>query len=277
MLEIHPARSGFGAELRGLSLAAGASADTLGVLLAVWRQHGVVVVRDQHLSPEDLLAFGRRLGTLDPAPAFDVRDASLPGHREIAVVSNIKVAGEPIGGLGAGELYWHSDMTYAAEPPAACVLAAQELPAEGGDTMFLDLAAAWRDLSPELRATAERSRLLHETGYTSAGTPREGARPGEGTWHSLRADDPVGGAPVLFLGRGVNRRLETEGASGDAGALLDRFWAHTDRPDYVLRHRWQPGDVLLWNNVRTMHRRDAFDANHRRLLYRLQIRRLHAH
>lgn len=276
MLEIQPAMSGFGAEVRGLPLD-GDPLQALEVLMPVWRRHGVVVLRDQQLSPEDLLAFGRRLGTLDPAPNFDVRNSRLAGFDEIAVVSNIKVDGEPIGGLGAGELVWHSDMSYVDEPPVACVLAAQELPATGGDTLFLDLAAAWRDLPPDLRSIAGHARLLHETGYTSAGTRREGARPGEGAWHGLQADDPVGGASVLFLGRILNRRIEVEDAAGDAGALLDRFWKHADRPEYVLRHRWQAGDVLIWNNVRTMHRRDAFDPAQRRLLYRLQVRRLHRH
>jgi taurine dioxygenase len=275
MIEIRPSLSGFGAEILGASLA-NADQGVLDALRAAWRHHGVVVIRDQALAPEALLAFGRRLGSLDPAPNFDVRNSALAGHPEIAVVSNIKVGGEPIGGLGAGELAWHSDMTYVANPPAACVLAAQELPATGGDTLFLDLLAAWRDLPAELRQQAERARLLHETGYTSAGTKREGARPGEGSWHDLRGTDPVGGDPTLLLGRRLNTQVTFgEGAVGDGALLLQSLWAHADRPEYVYRHVWRQGDVLLWNNVRTMHRRDAFDPAGRRLLYRLQIRTLH--
>src|ERR1700722_5855715 len=103
-------------------------------LIAAWRRHPVLVFRQQSLKPEAQLAFCRRLGVLDPAPAFDVERADLVGFPEIAVVLNIKQDGRFLGGLGDGELAWHSDMTYAPTPPVACVLHARELPAVGGDT-----------------------------------------------------------------------------------------------------------------------------------------------
>lgn len=274
-LAIETLHKGFAAEIFGLNLAQPLDDEVFGQVVAAWRRYPILVFRHQDVSPEAQLAFSRRLGRLDPAPAFDVENSALGGYPEIAVVSNIKVDGRPIGGLGDGELAWHSDMTYAPVPPVACVLYARELPASGGDTLFLDLRAAWRDLPQDLRNQAAVSRIFHDRAYTSAGTPRLDAQAGEGTWHPVRVSDPVSGEDSLLLGRRRNSRIIAgEGAAGDE--LLEELWQHADRAEHAYRHVWALGDLLLWNNLVAMHRRDAFDGADRRLLHRTQIRQLNS-
>jgi taurine dioxygenase len=273
-MQINPLHPTIGAEIIGLDLRDPPSDAQLAQIVAAWARHAVIVFRDQSLEPEAQLRFSRRLGALDPAPAFDTKNSALAGYPEIAVVSNIKVEGEAIGGLGNGELAWHSDMTYVPAPPAACALHAKELPPTGGDTLFLDLRAAHAALPSDLASVADKIEILHDRAYTSAGTPRLGAIAGDGTWHRATVSDPLSGRDVLFLGRRRNSQARAADGS-DATAQLDQLWEIADRPAHVYRHVWRPGDLLLWNNVATMHRRDAFDATARRRLHRTQIRRLH--
>lgn len=265
--------TGPGIEIHGLDLRRRLDDVELAGLLDHWHQHLVLVFRDQHLSDGELLAFSRRLGQLDPAPNFDTEKSAADGFPEIAVVSNIVKDGRKLGGLGDGELSWHSDMTYVPDPPVACLLLAHEVPESGGDTWFLDLQAAYAVLPHEAKTEIARLRVLHDAGYTSAGTARVGAAPGQGSWHPLVTTDPVSGRPSLLLGRRSNTKVEGLGEAASA-ALLDRLWAHATQPQFTRRHVWRPGDLLLWNNVSVMHRRDAFDPALRRRLHRTQVRRL---
>jgi taurine dioxygenase len=269
---LRPLPSAVAAEAVGLDLGR-LDGEALERLVEAWRRYPVLVVRGQDLAPEEQLAFSRSLGELDLAPPFDVENSALDGFPEIAVVSNIKRGGKPIGGLGDGELAWHSDMTFVPSPPVACILHARELPPAGGDTLFLNLRAAWRGLPDQLRPRVASARIFHDRAYTSAGTLRKGAEEGQGTWHKVRITDPVSGEDSLLLGRRRNSRI-AGGEGQDDGGLLEALWLHADRPEFIYRHAWRPGDVLLWNNLVTMHRRDAFDAAARRLLHRTQIRRL---
>jgi len=277
VLDIRPLTPGFGAEIRGFDLTQ-ANDRQLGRLVDAWRQARIVVIRDQQSANDsDLLQFSRALGRLDPAPNFDTKKSSLDGFPEIAVVSNIKQDGKPLGGLGDGELAWHSDMTYVNDPPVACALLARELPSDGsGDTWFLDLLGAYETLPLGLKTTIARHNIFHDAGYTSAGTKRTDTRDGAGSWHPIVNSDPLSGRPSLFLGRTLNRQVDKlETPAGHA--LLDELWTHARQEQFVLRHRWQPGDLLLWNNIAVMHRRDAFDSAQRRRLHRTQIRALHPH
>ena len=271
MPELRPLGPLFGAEIAGIDLADIDSED-LAFLAAAWRRHLVLVLHDQKLEPAALLALGRRLGELDMAPPLDAARSHVDGYPEVAVVSNVLENGEPIGGLGYGELAWHSDMTFREVPPVGCVLHGIEVP-EGGDTHFLSLVDAASRLPAALRREIEGLRLLHDRRYTSAGTPRRDSEALPTTAHDLLATDPLSGRPCLLLGRRLNSGVAglDEAASQ---ALLDRIWAQLDDPALVLRHAWRPGDVVFWGNLSVMHRRDAFDATARRILHRLQFRQL---
>jgi taurine dioxygenase len=260
----------FGAEISGIDLSSPPSEATHADILAAWRKHLVLIFRDQTLSPENLLDFARSFGTLDLAPPFDNQQSSLPGYPEIAVVSNVQEQGAPIGGLGAGELAWHSDMTYRRDPPVGCALFAREIPNEGGNTPFLNMAACLNSLSPELRATIAGRRLVHDSRYTSAGTERVAGDSFATVDHPLVITEPLSHQRSLLLGR--RRQSAVIGLDeADGKALLDALWEPADQNRFVVTHNWKPGDVVLWANIAVMHRRDAFNSHERRVLLRAQI------
>jgi taurine dioxygenase len=267
---ITPLSETFGAEISGIDLSGPLSETTQAEILAAWRKHLVLIFRGQNLSPENLLDFARGFGTLDLAPPFDNQQSSLPGYPEIAVVSNVQEQGAPIGGLGAGELSWHSDMTYRRDPPVGCALFAREIPREGGNTHFLNMAACLDSLSPELRATVNGRRLVHDSRYTSAGTERVSADNFATVDHPLVIVEPLSHKKSLLLGR--RRQSAVIGLDErDGKALLDALWAPADQNLFTVTHSWQPGDVVLWANIAVMHRRDAFSSQERRVLLRAQI------
>jgi taurine dioxygenase len=278
-LKVNKLDSALGAEVSGLRLDEPLDAETSAALVAAWRQHLVLVFRGQAIDDAGLLGFAKSLGDLDLAPALDSKKAHVASFPEIAVVSNVIENGEPIGGLGSGDLAWHSDMTFQEEPPVGCVLNARETPISGGYTWFTSLRAATAALPDALREKIAGRKALHDHSYTSAGTLRHGVVPSAdpetrpGARHNLIWTHPSWQEDFLLLGRRFNGHVVGLPIE-ESEALLDALWAHATDPAFAMRHEWQPGDVVLWDNLLTMHRRDAFDSGARRVLHRAQIRRL---
>lgn len=264
-----------GAEVLGVDLAR-LNAATLAAIKSAWYRHDVLVFRNQHLSDDDLLAFSRHFGVLDAPPNQGAGRKSPPGYPEVYVVSNVRDSGgEPIGALGDGEALWHTDMSYAAHPPDASMLYSLEIPAAGGDTCFCSMKAALAGLPESLRERIRGMDLKHDGTYDSGGTLRKGMaasddpRRSVGTPHPLVIEHPVSRDQALYLGRRRNAYimgLELD----ESERLLDALWAGVEA--VVYRHRWALGDLVLWDNRTTMHRRDAFDPAARRVMHRTQIR-----
>jgi taurine dioxygenase len=243
-----------------------------------WNRHSALLFRDQKLTDDDLLAFSRRFGELDPPPVQEHGRQSPEGYPEVYVVSNVlDDKGAPIGALGAGEAVWHTDMSYLALPPDASMLYALEIPPSGGDTWVLGMQAAWTALPAALKAKLRDRRIKHDGTYNSGGYLRKGVTPSDdphqapGAWHPAVLRHPVTGAPSLYLGRRRNSYVEGL-APAESEALLDALWAHIEHPDFRYQHRWRVGDLLLWDNRSTMHRRDPFDNKTRRVMHRTQIK-----
>ncbi len=271
--ELRPLAGSFGAQLTGLDLSEAPSPALLDALLDAWREHLVLVVRDQNIGPDQLLNLSRAIGKLDLAPAFDQEKSNLDGYPEIAVVSNVEREGRAIGGLGHGELAWHSDMTYRRDPPVACALYAVEVPPLGGDTHFLNMVASRDALSASLENRVRSARLLHDASYTSAGTRRQPGEGGATVDHPVITRDPLSGRECLLLGR--RRGSGVLGVEDETGkALVEELWQHADRDAFVTTQHWRSGDLVLWANMAVMHRRDAFDGKQNRILHRAQIARL---
>jgi taurine dioxygenase len=246
-------------------------------ILDAYHAHSALLFRDQKLSDEDLIAFSRNFGELEQAPAEQLSKA-VPGKPEIYVVSNVKGAdGKPIGSLGAGEATWHSDMSARKNPPEAILLTAMELPPTGGNTWVASMTAALEDMPDELSRNIEGCSIKHDGTYNAAGFVRKGVKASddpltcEGTLHPAICADPVTGNSMLFLGR--RRNALVDGLSLDESEyLLDKLWAHATRSsDYCFAHQWRVGDLLMFNNRSTLHRRDAFSPEHRRVMHRTLI------
>lgn len=277
MPEIRKLADALGAEIGGLDLSHSLSPELFSQIRAAWLEHLVIRIRGQKLSDPELLAFSRNFGELDPPGPNPLGRPFLADHPEMNVISNLKRDGVPIGGLGDGEAIWHADMTYVERPPMAAILYAIEIPPAGGDTYWANMVAAYETLPEELKRRIEDLEAIHDATYNSAGTMRKGyraitdPRSAPGARHPLVRTHPETGRRSLFLGRRRNSYIVGLDLS-ESENLLDALWAHATQPRFTFRQEWRVGDVLVWDNRCTLHRRDAFDPRARRLLHRTQVR-----
>jgi taurine dioxygenase len=271
-----PTGKALGAEIQGIDLRA-IEADDFARIYRAWLDHSVLLFRGQHLDDDDLIAFSKRFGDLDWAPVQESGRRFVEGHPEIYVVSNVMENGAPIGSLGAGEATWHTDMSYLQDPPKASILYALEIPPAGGNTYFNSMYHAYEFLPDAIKKRIEGKTLKHDATYNSGGYVRQGVTAiddpvtSPGTYHPLVCTHPETKRRVLYLGR--RRNAYIEGLSlAESESVLDELWMYANREELEWHNEWRVGDLVLWDNRCTMHRRDPFDANSRRVMHRTQIK-----
>jgi taurine dioxygenase len=275
-LEVIPTSAALGATVNGVNLR-DLSEATFARILQAWHQHSVLLFRDQTLTDQDLIAFSRRLGDLDWAPVQETGRRFVEGLPEIYIVSNVKVNGEPIGSLGDGEAVWHTDMSYLDMPPKASMLYALEIPPTGGNTSFCTMYGIYEALPQQLKDRITGLKIKHDGTYNSGGYVRQGVTPTDdprqspGAVHPLVCTHPANGRRMLYLGRRRNAYLAGLELA-ESEALLNELWSIVDRREFSWEHVWRVGDLVLWDNRCTMHRRDAFDPNSRRIMHRTQVK-----
>jgi taurine dioxygenase len=249
---------------------------TVAELRALYARYGVLVFRRQALSEAELAAFCALLGPLERTVRGDWASPSVP---EVTVLSNLKDGlGRPIGGLGDGELHWHSDQSYMLTPATGAALHALELPPEGGETFWVDLRAAYAALPRRLRAAISGKRGVFDYTKRLAGYGREAdqqiseeaQRRTPPVTHALVRAHPETGDRSLYLDStttvGIDYMDTTSGL-----ALLDEVYEAATRDEFVYAHEWQVGDLVVWDNGFTMHRRTPFDPAARRLMKRMTM------
>src|SRR5579859_2155884 len=275
-ITVTPTGAALGAEIGGLDLRTITDADFAQVYRA-WLDHSVLLIRGQVLTDDDLIAFSRRFGQLDFAPIQENGRRFVDGHPEIYVVSNVIENGVAIGSLGAGEAVWHTDMSYLEDPPKASMLYAIEVPPSGGNTGFTSMYRAYELLPDEMKRRLVGLRVKHDGTYNSGGYVRQGVTPTDdprespGTYHPIVCTHPETGRKCLYLGRRRNAYLEGLGLA-ESEALLDEVWRLATRDELTWYNVWRVGDLVLWDNRCTMHRRDPFDAESRRIMHRTQMK-----
>jgi taurine dioxygenase len=266
-----------GAEVGGIDLSKPLVRSEVTEIENVWRDRLVVMFRRQKLSDPELIAFSKNFGELDPPGPNPYGESFNKEHPELNVISNVVENCKPIGNLGDGEAVWHADMTYVEVPPKAAVLHSLEIPPRGGNTYFANMFAAYQALPAHLKKACDGKIAVHDASTNSAGMLRKGykkvtdVREVVGAHHPLVRTEPNTGRKALFLGRRPNSYvIGLEVAESEA--LLDALWAHATQPRFAMCHEWQVGDVLMWNNLSVLHRRDAFDPKSRRIMHRSQIK-----
>jgi taurine dioxygenase len=265
---VTPLSDAIGAEVRGIDVSQSIDDATFARIRAAWLEHLVLMFRNQRLDDAALVRFTSRFGELEEAPLFQGR-RFVEAHPEVMIVSNVVVGGRELGSLGNSEAFWHSDLNFVEQPPDASCLYALEVPPGGGDTGFANMYAAFETLPGDVAAAIAGRHILHDARFNSAGYLREVRVPD--TLHPIVRTHPETGRKALYLGRRANARID--GLTADrSDALLDRLWEHATAPACTWRHRWQAGDLLIWDNRCTLHRRDAFDASQRRIMHRTQTR-----
>lgn len=276
-IEVRPVAPAVGAEILNVDIADLTDAQ-FEVIYAAWLRHSALVVRGQNLSDEALIAFSKRFGELDPPPVNENGKTFVDGFPEIYVVSNVKgTDGVPIGSLGAGEAVWHTDMSYLNEPPDASLLYSLEVPPTGGNTWLCGMNEALKAMPKDLLDKVKDLSIKHDGTYNSGGYLRKGLKESgdpmtsAGTPHPIICEHPVTGVPTLYLGR--RRNAYVMGLPlAESEALLNVLWAYAAQPQFCFAHKWRVGDLLMWDNRCTMHRRDPFDESSRRVMHRTQIK-----
>jgi taurine dioxygenase len=278
-LSIRNLDAALGAEVSGVDVSTPLPQKEIDAIEALWCERLVVVFHGQSLTDPQLIAFSRNFGELDPPGPNPFGEPFLKQHPELNVISNVVEGGKPIGNLGDGEAVWHADMTYVEVPPKAAMLHALEVPpAEaGGNTYFANMFAAYESLPADLKKAVAGKVAVHDASRNSAGMLRKGykdvtdVRDTVGATHPLVRTDPTTGRKALFLGRRPNAYIRGLDVA-ESDALLDALWAHATRPELAMCHQWQVGDLLMWNNLSVLHRRDPFDPKTRRVMHRSQIK-----
>ncbi len=266
-----------GVEVGGIDVSQPVALDDVKTIEDAWRERLVVVFHGQKLSDPQLIAFSKYFGELDPPGPNPYGEPFNKEHPELNVISNVVENGKPIGNLGDGEAVWHADMTYVDVPPKAAMLHSLEVPPTGGNTHFANMFAAYETLPADLKKATRGKIAVHDASTNSAGMLRKGyqqvtdVRNVVGAHHPLVRTDPKTGRKALFLGRRPNSYvlgLEVP----ESEALLDALWAHATQPRFAMCHEWKVGDLLMWNNLSVLHRRDPFDPKSRRVMHRSQIK-----
>ena len=277
--EIRPvadAAGPLGAEVLGLDLAQALTADDFARLHQAHLHHHVLVFRNQRITPRQHIDFSRRFG---PLQIHVLKNFQLAGHPEILVVSNIKENGQPIG-LGDAGQFWHSDLSYKAVPSLGSLLHAQELPAVGGDTLFADQHAAYDALPEALKKTiaplqAEHSYLARYDELRAKSPWRPALTQAQidevkPAVHPVVRTHPETARKALFVSEHFTTRIVglPEDESRD---LLAQLFAASVKPEFVYRHRWQPQDLVFWDNRSVQHLATGTPDTERRKLYRTTI------
>jgi taurine dioxygenase len=275
-LKIRPFDGPLGAEVLGLDLSRPLASEDFARIHQAHLAHHVLVFRDQRITPAEHVAFSRRFG---PLQIHVLRNFQLAGQPEVLVVSNIQEHGQPIG-LGDAGHFWHSDLSYKDKPSLGSLLHAQELPAEGGDTLFANQHAAYEALPQALKARiaplkAEHSYLAkyEELRARSPWRPRltpaqiDEVRP---VVHPVVRTHPETGRKALFVSEHFSTRI-VGWPEDESRALLAELFAHGTRAEFVYRHQWQPHDMVFWDNRSVLHLAAGTPAHLRRKLYRTTV------
>lgn len=274
--EVVPFEAPLGAEIIGLDLTRPVDDAAFARIHRAHLDHHVLVFRDQRITPSQQVAFSRRFG---PLQIHVLRQFQLASNPEILIVSNIREDGKPIGLGDAGQL-WHSDLSYKEHPSLGSMLHAQELPEEGGDTLFANMHLAWDTLPLELKRIVEGRKAEHSYLANYAELQRRSPwRPNltaaqiaevAPVLHPVVRTHPETGRRALFVSEHFTTRIEglPEDESRD---VLDRLFAHSVRPEHIYRHRWLPHDMVFWDNRSLMHLAAGCPEHCRRKLYRTTI------
>ena len=262
-LHIRPFEAALGAEVGGVDLSRDLDDATFGAIERAWNDHSVLLFRDQTIDEARHISFSRRFGDLE----VHVLDQYLhPEHPEILIVSNVMDGDHHVGIYDAGR-YWHTDLSYMAVPSRGSLLYAVEVPHDAageplGDTLFASTAAAYDALPADTRhrlsglkaefSLANRHAKLVADGDPDAALSDTHQAKAPPVVHKVVRTHPVTGRRSIYVNEGQTSRILglPEDESHD---LLRELCAHCTRPEFVYRHRWQAGDLLIWDNIPTQH------------------------
>ena len=275
MISVNDIEGPLGVRISGCDLSRLADDADFRVIHEAFLGRHVASLAGQRLTPEQLIDFSRRLGPLEP---HVLAQHHLAGYPEIIVLSNIVENGQPLGLADAGT-YWHSDISYKARPSRTTVLYALEVPAEGGDTLFANLEAAYQGLSAPMKDRLDGLQAIHNYAYrhdrlaceTGIRSPLTAAQLAEtpAVTHPIVRTHPETGRKALYINPGFTMGIEGL-AELEGNSLMQELFDHCLKPEYCYRYHWEQGDVVFWDNASVMHSAttQTLDPGKRRLIWR---------
>lgn len=259
------------AEVTGLDLSAPLSSAVRARIHAAFLAHRLLVFRDQNLTKEQQVTFTEQFGTLERHTARNRGTSDLP---LVHIVSNLDEDGKPMGRVRSDQ--WHTDKSFRPAPSMATILHAVTLPPEGGDTVFVDMHAAYDGLDDATKAEIANLKVVHSWELSRENEGRvmsaEELADAPDNAHPLARIHPETGRTAIFVGMHASH---IEDMPFDAGReLVLRLETHATQPRYQYRHSWRSGDLLMWDNRCLLHRAEAnFDAaTYPRILHRTCLR-----
>ena len=275
-VHVEPMDATLGATVRGVELGAPLDAEVFEAIRGAWLEHAVLVFPGQFLDEESHTAFSLRFGQLERM--FSLRGE---GTELFANLSNVRKDGSLIEADGSqalylkGNSYWHTDSSFKRIPAKASLLSAQQVPNEGGETEFADMRAAWDRLDSDLKSRLEGKVAVHSYHYSQgrvggldvmSETDLDNLPPVE---HPIVKSHPETGRKSLFIGRHASHIVGEDVAA--SRELLESLCDESCRPPRVFSHRWEAGDLVMWDNRCVLHRGRPYPADQAREMRRTTV------
>jgi taurine dioxygenase len=249
-LTVEPVTTAVGAVIRGVDLSRPLDDDTIALIRRAYNERGALFFRDQHLDSDQLIAFGSRFG---PLTASNMKQYDVEGYDDIEEVR--KKAGDTV--VNGGE--WHTDQSFRAKPIMGTLLAARKVPAFGGDTIFVNVAAAFDALSDGLKQTLRGMRAVHTNAHRPQQIRKQAEMAAAGQLvsfeeavHPVVGRHPENHREVLYVNRTYTVRFDGWTAA-ESEPLLRFLFEHVMRPEFGARFHWEDGSVAFWDNRQCQH------------------------
>jgi len=259
-LEVRPLAGYIGAEIHGVDLAQPLAPEVVAEIRATLLQWKVVFFRDQDLTQDQHVAFGRQFGEV--TPAHPTLPAMFPERPEILLLDNEMIAKGEGGGAKKGgvtvDSRWHTDVTFVPNPPMGSILRGVIVPEYGGDTQWTNLVAAYNDLSPEIQRLCDELHAVHQNflpltrGELPSGLKKQFQSQDLRAVHPVVRVHPETGEKAIFVNPNFTDHI-VELSRKEGNHILELLYEQLATPSYTCRFRWQPGSIAFWDNRATCH------------------------
>ena len=275
-LEFVPLSPAIGIEVRNLDAGKPVDDEKASNLRRAWAENSILLLRNQDLTEQQQFAYARIYGEVAARvkPPVEKRSYRADPENPMQIVTNaIDNNGKPIGSLGDGEMWFHTDKCYVKKPHRASFLYAVEIPSEGGHTKFASLYNGYERLPEELKKKLVGRKVLQMYDYTKT-EPGDLNQPLEELlhyWQPVFVTNPDTARRAVYISRLMSRRIE--GYSDDESqSIIDAVSDIVEAPDNIYEHVWTPGDIIIWDNLSCLHARTEWPRDQRRTLRRVTIK-----
>jgi taurine dioxygenase len=274
-ISVHKMHPHIGAEVRGVDLSKPLDDATLRQVMDAWHQHAVLVFRDQKLSEDDQRRFAAHFGKIAkrvPPPSNAIKVDSPARDDMMTITDHVDAQGKPLGALGHGEMFFHTDKCYHRRPHRATFLYGIECPSEGGDTRFASMYAAYDRLPAELKRKIEGKMVMqgYEYGLSSRISLDHDLKNIHHCSQPIVVVNPGSGRKGLYTAS-VNTMWIEGMDRAESEAILRQCFDTIENPEIIYDHKWRVGDLLMWDNLACLHARTDWPTEQKRLLRRCTV------